>query len=108
MIERVTIYATQDARHVNLTPALDHGDRIVAMTPSGDANFSPSDTVARLHDVFDNFQPGRDKVLMVGDPLVMMMVGAVYRDRFDEPLKVLKWDRMANRYIEIEIDFNIL
>ena len=102
---RIRIYATQDARHVNLAPALDHGDEIVAMTPAGDANFSTNETMAMVMDHLQVFDPEHDKMLLVGDPLVMLMAGAIYRDLYDEPLKVLKWDRATSRYIEILLDF---
>lgn len=100
------IYATQDARHVNLAPALDHGDSIVAMTPAGDANFSTDETLIMLRDHISRMRPERDFMLMVGDPIVMLMAGAVYRDYHGKPLRILKWDRMTTRYIQIEVDFD--
>lgn len=102
---RRTIFATQDARHVNLAPALDYGDEIVAMTPAGDANFSPDETLDKLYSHIETMNPDTDHMLLVGDPLVMLMAGAVYRDLHEAPLRVLKWDRMTSRYIEIVINF---
>lgn len=105
MSNNVIIYATQDARHVNLAPALDHGDSIVAMTPAGDANFSLDETRARIYECMGRFNPDVDKILVVGDPITMVMVGAAFKDKFPHYLMtVLKWDRMSGRYIELTVD----
>lgn len=100
------IYVTQDARHLNLAPAYEYGDEIVAMTPPGDANFSHQETLGALKRHMMNFRPEHDMLLLVGDPVVSMMAGAVYRHHHSDPLTVLKWDRMTGRYIRSVIDFN--
>lgn len=102
---KVRIFATQDVRHLNLTPALDHGDEIVAITPSGDANFSLDDTRVRVYAAMDSFDPEVDKVLLVGDPVVILMVGAAFKEKYpDYHMSVLKWDRMTARYIELLVN----
>lgn len=98
------IYATQDVRHLDLSKALEFGGSIVALTPYGDANFSTDSTVDRLWDQLKYFDPSKDKILLVGDPLVMFMVGSVLTHVHEGPFSILKWNRMTNRYIEIHVD----
>ena len=52
-----------------------------------------------LKDFNDN-----DYLLLMGDPAIIALAGAVVSDVNGGKFKVLKWDRYEKRYYDIEID----
>ena len=53
----------------------------------------------QLKDFNDN-----DYLLLIGDPAIIALAGAIVSDINNRKFKVLKWDRDEKRYYDIEID----
>lgn len=86
---------------VDVSPAKLFGDLCI-MLPSG-MNYSDAALVVRqLREPLKTFDPDKDFLLAVGDPVVIAVASAMVG--YDhEYFWLLKWDRQQRRYIPYEV-----
>lgn len=87
---------------MDLTPASEYG-QLVILNPHSQSLFAPVPTVRRLLDKLETFTDN-DYILPVGDPVLMSTVAMVAAKKNHGRVKFLKWDRIARRYIVIQVD----
>lgn len=58
--------------------------------------------IARTRELLSGFQPDRDYVALVGDPLIIAAVIATVAAQFHQ-FQVLKWDRIERAYYQVTI-----
>lgn len=88
---------------VNIAPASKHGTVRVMMPHS--MSFQDTDEVVKaLDESLKDYDYERgDTILMLGDPAIIAVAGAVvadYTDRF----RILKWERNDRVYISVDVD----
>jgi len=86
---------------VDITPAKEFGD-LVYLLPSGMNYPSLGEVLPVLQAGLAKFRHSQDMVLPMGDPTVIMAVGAILGAAGDS-FKLLKWDRKSHRYFIQEI-----
>lgn len=86
----------------NLTPAAAFGT-LEILIPAGNSLISSVPTVRILREKLKDFSDN-DYLLPVGDPAVMMAAGAIAAEVNHGRIKLLRWDRIQQQYIVIQID----
>lgn len=101
------VYVIQENRKIDISPAEEYGD-IKIVLPSGDANYSQSETYDKLYSNLSNFDVENDYILLTGDPAAIFMAGGILCDLVFEnmttpcDINVLKWNRRTNRYLSLK------
>lgn len=87
----------------NIAPAAEYGE-IKVMMPSGANFFATGDLVRQAKNALRDYNPENgDSIVAMGDPSVIAVCIAVIAKKHDK-FYVLKWDRVLNRYIRIEVN----
>lgn len=86
----------------NLTPATAFGT-LEVLVPAGTSLISSVPTVRLIREKLRDFSDD-DYLLPVGDPAVMMIAGAIAAEVNHGRVKLLRWDRIQQQYIVIQID----
>lgn len=86
----------------NLTPAAVYGT-LEVLVPAGNSLISSVPTVRLLREKLRDFSDN-DYLLPVGDPAVMMAAGAIAAEFNHGRIKLLRWDRIQQQYIVVQID----
>lgn len=106
------VFVTEDSRH-NLAHALGYGELVILESQDYPLFTDGRPVVKRLEDKLRTFDPKEDYLLLVGDPILMALCFTLISDqqmptdadtgvRF---VRVLKWDRQANRYVPVNVTF---
>lgn len=97
-----TVFVIQDDGRKNLSPALEFGEVKVLSTRDVSLYADNTRVFHALRAKLVLFNPGKDYLLLTGDPILIgMAMAIVMRDH--QECRCLKWDRQERRYIPILI-----
>lgn len=99
------VFVVQESPNINLSPAFDYGDEMIEVVPKGNHSFFPGKLRNSIELKLESHGfCADDYLLLVGDPVVILMVGIAAKNMVGEQnLKVLKWDRQDHRYLPLEL-----
>ena len=98
----MTVYILQEMGR-NVRSAEKFGDLKVVLPDNRQIVLSSGRLTFKLQQELKNFND-EDYLLLMGDPAIIAVAGAVVSDVNGGRFKVLKWDRDEKRYYDIEID----
>jgi|TARA_R100001129_G_scaffold138105_1_gene99276 folate-dependent tRNA-U54 methylase TrmFO/GidA len=98
----MTVYILQEMGR-NVRSAEKFGDLKVVLPDNRQIVLSSGPLTFKLQQELKNFND-EDYLLLMGDPAIIAVAGAVVSDVNGGRFKVLKWDRDEKRYYDIEID----
>ena len=98
----MTVYILQEMGR-NVRSAEKFGDLKVVLPENRQIVLSSGPLTFKLQQELKNFND-EDYLLLMGDPAIIAVAGAVVSDVNGGRFKVLKWDRDEKRYYDIEID----
>ena len=98
----MTVYVLQEMGR-NIRSAEKFGDLKVVLPDNRQIVLSSGPLTFKLkHELKDFYDD--DYLLLMGDPAIIAVAGAVVSDVNGGKFKVLKWDRDEKKYYDIEID----
>ena len=98
----MTVYVLQEMGR-NVRSAEKFGDLKVCLPDNKQIVLSSGPLAFKLQQVLKNFNDD-DYLLLIGDPAIIAIAGAVASEINLGKFKVLRWDRNESRYYDIEID----
>jgi len=98
----MTVYVLQEMGR-NIRSAEKFGDLKVVLPDNKQIVLSSGPLTFKLKHALKDFNDN-DYLLLMGDPAIIALAGAVASDVNNGKFKVLKWDRDEKRYYDIEID----
>ena len=98
----MTVYVLQEMGR-NVRSAEKFGDLKVVLPDNKQIVLSSGPLTFKLKHALKDFNDN-DYLLLMGDPAIIAVAGAVVSDVNGGKFKVLKWDRDEKRYYDIEID----
>ena len=98
----MTVYVLQEMGR-NIRSAEKFGDLKVVLPDNKQIVLSSGPLTFKLKHALKDFNDN-DYLLLIGDPAIIAIAGAVVSNVNGGKFKVLKWDRDEKRYYDIEID----
>ena len=98
----MTVYVLQEMGR-NIRSAEKFGDLKVVLPDNKQIVLSSGPLTFKLKHELKDFNDN-DYLLIMGDPAIIAVAGAVVSDVNGGRFKVLKWDRDEKKYYDIEID----
>jgi len=98
----MTVYVLQEMGR-NVRSAEKFGDLKVVLPDNRQIVLSSGPLTFKLKHELKDFNDN-DYLLLMGDPAIIALAGAVASDVNGGKFKVLKWDRDEKKYYDIEID----
>ena len=98
----MTVYVLQEMGR-NIRSAEKFGDLKVVLPDNKQIVLSSGPLTFKLKHELKDFNDN-DYLLLMGDPAIIAIAGAVVSDVNGGRFKVLKWDRDEKKYYDIEID----
>ena len=98
----MTVYVLQEMGR-NIRSAEKFGDLKVVLPDNKQIVLSSGPLTFKLKHELKDFNDN-DYLLLMGDPAIIAVAGAVVSDVNGGRFKVLKWDRDEKKYYDIEID----
>ena len=98
----MTVYVLQEMGR-NIRSAEKFGDLKVLLPDNRQIVLSSGPLTFKLRQELKDFNDN-DYLLLIGDPAIIALAGAVASDVNGGKFKVLKWDRDEKKYYDIEID----
>ena len=98
----MTVYVLQEMGR-NIRSAEKFGDLKVVLPDNKQIVLSSGPLTFKLKHALKDFNDN-DYLLLMGDPAIIAVAGAVVSDINRGRFKVLKWDRDEKKYYDIEID----
>ena len=98
----MTVYVLQEMGR-NIRSAEKFGDLKVVLPDNKQIVLSSGPLTFKLKHELKDFNDN-DYLLLMGDPAIIALAGAVASDVNGGKFKVLKWDRDEKQYYDIEID----
>jgi len=98
----MTVYVLQEMGR-NIRSAEKFGDLKVLLPDNRQIVLSSGPLTFKLRQELKDFNDN-DYLLLIGDPAIIAIAGAVVSDVNGGRFKILKWDRDEKRYYDIEID----
>ena len=98
----MTVYVLQEMGR-NIRSAEKFGDLKVVLPDNKQIVLSSGPLTFKLRHELKDFNDN-DYLLLMGDPAIIALAGAVASDVNGGRFKVLKWDRDEKKYYDIEID----
>ena len=98
----MTVYVLQEMGR-NIRSAEKFGDLKVVLPDNRQIVLSSSPLTFKLQHELKDFND-KDYLLLMGDPAIIAVAGAVASDVNGGRFKILKWDRDEKKYYDIEID----
>ena len=98
----MTVYVLQEMGR-NVRSAEKFGDLKVVLPDNRQIVLSSGPLTFKLKQELKDFNDN-DYLLLMGDPAIIALAGAVASDVNNGKFKVLKWDRDEKKYYDIEID----
>ena len=98
----MTVYVLQEMGR-NIRSAEKFGDLKVVLPDNKQIVLSSGPLTFKLKHALKDFNDN-DYLLLMGDPAIIAVAGAVVSNVNGGKFKVLKWDRDEKRYYDIEID----
>lgn len=99
----MTVYITQEMRGRDLSDALEFGDLDVLIPARDQISLSAMPTVRRMQRKLNKFTD-EDFLVLSGDPVCIGIACALAALANRGKFKVLKWDRIDNRYYPIQVN----
>lgn len=99
----MTVYITQEVRGRNLSDALEFGDLDILIPAKEQVALSAIPTLRRMERKLVKFTSD-DYLMLSGDPVCIGIACALAALANNGRFKVLKWDRLEERYYPIEVD----
>ena len=98
----MTVYVLQEMGR-NVRSAEKFGDLKIVLSDNKQIVLSSGPLTFKLKHELKDFNDD-DYLLLMGDPAIIALAGAVASDANGGRFKVLKWDRDEKKYYDIEID----
>ena len=98
----MTVYVLQEMGR-NIRSAEKFGDLKIVLPDNRQIVLSSGPLTFKLKQELKDFNDN-DYLLLIGDPAIIAIAGAVVSDVNGGRFKILKWDRDEKRYYDIEID----
>ena len=98
----MTVYVLQEMGR-NTRSAEKFGDLKVCLPDNRQMVLASGPLTFKLKQELKNFNDN-DYLLLIGDPAIIAVAGAIAADINNGRFKVLKWDRNEMKYYDIEID----
>ena len=98
----MTVYVLQEMGR-NIRSAEKFGDLKVVLPDNKQIVLSSGPLTFKLKHALKDFNDN-DYLLLMGDPAIIALAGAVASDVNGGRFKILKWDRDEKKYYDIEID----
>lgn len=101
------VFIVHDDLRRDFNRALPYGELKAIISGKYDNRYENSAEIVKvIRERLLDFQPS-DYLLMVGEPLLAGLVIAMAHERFpDEPLNILRYDKIKYQYLPVQIDFN--
>jgi hypothetical protein len=99
----VTVYITQEVRGRDLSDALEFGDLDILIPAKEQVALSAIPTLRRMERKLVKFTSD-DYLMLSGDPVCIGIACALAALANNGRFRVLKWDRLEQRYYPIEVD----
>ena len=99
----MTVYITQEVCGRDITDAVAFGDLQILVPAKEQVAFSTQPTVRRIGRGLRKFNDN-DYILLSGDPVCIGIACAEAARVNNGRFKVLKWDRLENKYFPLEVD----
>ena len=101
----MTVYIVQEMRGRDLSDAVTFGDIEVLIPASEQASFSTQPLIRQLTRKLSKFTDD-DYLLLSGDPVIIGLAASIASRYNMGRYKILKWDRLDNKYYPLEANFN--
>ena len=98
----MTVYVLQEMGR-NIRSAEKFGDLKVCLPDNRQMILSSGPLTFKLKQELKDFND-KDYLLLIGDPAIIAIAGAIASEMNRGKFKVLRWDRNESRYYDIEID----
>ena len=98
----MTVYVLQEMGR-NIRSAEKFGDLKVLLPDNRQIVLSSGPLTFKLRQELKDFNDN-DYLLLIGDPAIIAVAGAIASENNNGRFKVLKWDRNETKYYDIEID----
>jgi len=98
----MTVYVLQEMGR-NIRSAEKFGDLKIVLPDNKQIILSSGPLTFKLQQELRDFNDN-DYLLLIGDPAIIAVAGAIAADINNGRFKVLKWDRNETKYYDIEID----
>ena len=98
----MTVYVLQEMGR-NIRSAEKFGDLKVVLPDNKQIVLSSGPLTFKLKHALKDFNDD-DYLLLIGDPAIIAVAGAIVSNINNGRFKVLKWDRDEKKYYDIEID----
>ena len=98
----MTVYALQEMGR-NIRSAEKFGDLKVVLPDNKQIVLSSGPLTFKLRHELKDFNDN-DYLLLMGDPAIIALAGAIASEMNRGKFKILKWDRDEKKYYDIEID----
>lgn len=99
----MTVYITQEVRGRDLSDALEFGDLDILIPAKEQVALSAIPTLRRMERKLVKFTSD-DYLMLSGDPVCIGIACALAALANNGRFKVLKWDRLEEKYYPIEVD----
>lgn len=99
----MTVYITQEVRGRDLTDALGFGDLDILVPAKEQIALSSGPLVKRMERKLSKFNDN-DFLMLAGDPVCIGVACALAAVSNNGRFKVLKWDRLEQRYYPINVN----
>ena len=99
----MTVYITQEVRGRDLSDALEFGDLDILIPAKEQVALSAIPTLRRMERKLVKFTSD-DYLMLSGDPVCIGIACALAALANNGRFRVLKWDRIEEKYYPIEID----
>lgn len=103
----MTVYISQEMRGRDISNAFEYGE-VEILVPAKIPIYEVRGPINRVSKAVEkkltNFSPLKDYLLLAGDPIAIGIACAYVSDITGGFFRVLKWDRLENRYHPVLID----
>ena len=98
----MTVYVLQEMGR-NTRSAEKFGDLKVCLPDNRQMVLASGPLTIKLKQELKDFND-KDYLLLIGDPAIIAVAGAIAAEHNNGRFKILKWDRNETKYYDIEID----
>ena len=98
----MTVYVLQEMGR-NIRSAEKFGDLKICLPDNRQMILSSGPLTFKLKQELKDFNDN-DYLLLIGDPAIIAVAGAIASENNNGRFKILKWDRNEMKYYDIEID----
>jgi hypothetical protein len=102
----MTVYITQEVKGRDFRDAMSFGELEVLVPALEQATLSTQPVVRRMLRKLVKFTD-EDFLLLSGDPVAIATAAALAAYNNMGRFKVLKWDRLSNRYLPLQVDITL-